>query len=85
MRKRNIGRNEFGKALISALILGLALMLMLNSVVMAGPMGDPEPVGHDDPQQQPAPINPEDQGQNGSPSSVISSHGLVQYLIGVGL
>lgn len=85
MRKRNTGRNGFGKALISALILGLALVLMLNSMVMAGPMGDPEPVGHDDPQQQPAPVDPEDQEQSRSPSSVVSNLGLAQYLVGVRL
>jgi len=85
MRKRTTGRNGFGKALISALILGLVFVLMFNSMLMAGPMGDPEPVGHDDPQQQPAPIDPEDQGQNGTPSSVVFNLGLAQYLIGVGL
>ena len=85
MRKRNTGRNGFGKALISALILSLVFMLMLNSMVMAGPMGDPEPVGHDDPQQQPAPVDPEDQEQSRSPSSVVYNLGLAQYLVGVRL
>jgi hypothetical protein len=71
--KRHAGRNGFGKVLVSAMILCLVFMLMSTSMLMAGPMGDPEPVGHDDPSQQPAPTDPEGRGQDGTPSSVVFS------------
>ena len=44
------GQNGYGKYLKSVLLLSLLFLLVWNSVLWAGPMGDPEPVGANDPQ-----------------------------------
>ncbi len=42
------GQNGCGKYLKPVLLLSLVLFLLWNSILWAGPMGDPEPVGAND-------------------------------------
>jgi hypothetical protein len=42
------GRSGYGKYLKRVLLLSLIFILALNSILLAGPMGDPEPIGEND-------------------------------------
>jgi len=48
MAKTTLGRNGCWKYLKPMVLLSLIFLLMSSSVLWAGPMGDPEPVGAND-------------------------------------
>ena len=47
MVETTLGRNGYGKYLKPIVLLSLIFLLMWSSILWAGPMGDPEPVGAD--------------------------------------
>ena len=63
MAKTISRRNGCGKYVKSVLLLSLIFLLIWNTVLWAGPMGDPEPVGAEHPQ---APIGSPDDSQPGA-------------------
>jgi len=63
MAEATSGQNGCGKYLKPVLLLSLVLFLLWNSVLWAGPMGDPEPVGANDLQ---APIGAPTDSQSGA-------------------
>ena len=82
MSRPNTGRHETGKILWCALILTFVIILICQSSLWAGPMGDPEPAG------QSAKLVEEDThpdyGEEGVElSSVMSELELALYLTGL--
>jgi hypothetical protein len=81
MAKMTLGRNGCGKYLKPVLLLSFVLLLMWSSILWAGPMGDPEPVGADD---QQAPSDPSTDPQPGAQEAptAVSDVELVIVLLG---
>jgi hypothetical protein len=50
MAEMTLGRNGRGKYLRPVILLSLVFLLMWSTLLWAGPMGDPEPVGANDKQ-----------------------------------
>lgn len=60
------------KFFVCGLILALVIVLAMNTLLMAGPVGDPEPTDPNDPQGEPdPPPGPEGDEGDGTPSCVM--------------
>jgi hypothetical protein len=74
------GLNGCGKVLKQALVLSLLLLLICSSVLWAGPMGDPEPVGADN---SSAPMGPPPGPDADADNAAVSDIELALLLMGI--
>ncbi|MCK4597241.1 hypothetical protein KAU04_04345 [bacterium] len=79
MSAPNTGWNEFRKALIWIFVLSFVLVLTINTVLVAGPVGDPEPAPPGIPwSEEDPPSDPDREGEEETPSFVMSQLGYIR-------